>query len=117
MKKKKKIKTNILKINKNESLLANQHELKLAIRILRDDQEQFSINKKKLQISKIQINNCIKEHHDESLTSHSKVIKILQFLRQNCQFANMRQHVEAYVKKCFSCQKNKHVTHKKYEKI
>ena len=50
MKEEEKFKTNILKINKNESLLANQHELESAIRILRNDQEHFSVNKEKLQI-------------------------------------------------------------------
>ena len=29
----------------------------------------------------------------------------------------MRQRVETYIKKCLNCQKNKHVTHVKYEHI
>ena len=29
----------------------------------------------------------------------------------------MKQKVEIYVKKCNSCQKNKHATHAKYEEI
>ena len=29
----------------------------------------------------------------------------------------MRQRVKTYIKKCFNCQKNKHVTHVKYEHI
>ena len=29
----------------------------------------------------------------------------------------MRQRVETYIKKCLSCQQNKHVTHAKYEEI
>ena len=29
----------------------------------------------------------------------------------------MKQRVEIYIKKCFSCQQNKHVTHAKYGEI
>ena len=29
----------------------------------------------------------------------------------------MKQHVETYVRKCFSCQKNKHITYVKYGEI
>ena len=29
----------------------------------------------------------------------------------------MKQHVETYIKKCFNCQKNKHVIHVKYDEI
>ena len=29
----------------------------------------------------------------------------------------MRQRIETYIKKCLSCQQNKHATHAKYEKI
>jgi hypothetical protein len=81
---------NILKVNKNESLSTNKHELKIILQILRDDQKQFFIEKEKLQISKIQINECIKKHHDESLKKHSNVNKTLQFLRQHCSFFRMR---------------------------
>ena len=59
----------------------------------------------------------IKKHHDESLQSHLDVVKTIQLLRQNCQFPNMRQRVETYIKKCLNCQRNKHVTHAKYEHI
>ena len=45
------------------------------------------------------------------------VIKTIQFLRQNCQFSNMKQRVETYIKKCLNYQRNKHVIHVKYEKI
>jgi len=74
----------ILKINKDESLLANKHELNATLRILRDNTEEFLIKKEKLQISIDKIDECIKEHHNESLQEHSKVTKILQLLRQHC---------------------------------
>ena len=84
---------------------------------MRDDQEQFSIVHEKLQISKDKIDEYIKKHHDESLQRHFNVTKIIQLLRQNCQFSNMRQRVETYIKKYFNCQQNKHVTHAKYGEI
>ena len=36
-------------------------------------------------------------------------------MRQNCQFSNMKQRIETYIKKCLNCQQNKHVTHVKYD--
>ena len=108
---------NILKVNNDEILFANRHEINMTLKIMRDDQEQFSIVHEKLQISKDKIDEYIREHHDKSLQNHSSVIKTIQFLRQNCQFSNMRQRVETYIKKCLNCQQNKHVTHAKYEEI
>ena len=108
---------NILKINNDETLFANQHEINATLKIMRDDQEQFLIVHEKLQISKDKIDEYIKKHHDESLQGHLDVVKTIQLLRQNCQFPNMRQRVETYIKKCLNCQKNKHVIHAKYEHI
>ncbi len=93
---------NILKVNKNESLLTNKHELNATLRILRDDTKEFPIEKGKLQISIDKIDECIKEHHDEPLQGHPGVTKTLQLLRQHCQFPQMRQAVEAYIKRCLS---------------
>ena len=95
---------NILKVNNDEILFANRYEINMTFKIMRDDQEQFSIVHEKLQISKDKIDEYIREHHDESLQSHSSVIKIIQLLRQNCQFSNMRRKVETYIEKCFNCQ-------------
>ena len=108
---------NILKVNNDETLFVNRHEINMTFKIMRDDQEQFSIIHEKLQISKNKIDEYIKEHHDESLQNHFDVTKTMQLLRQNCQFSNMRQRVETYIKKCLNCQKNKHAIHVKYEKI
>ena len=117
MKTKKIFNHNILKINNDETLFANKHEVNTTFKIMRNDQNQFSIIHEKLQISKNKIDEYIKKHHDESLQKHFDVIKTLQFLRQNCQFSNMRQRVETYIKKCLNCQQNKHATHAKYEEI
>ena len=108
---------NILKVNDDETLFANHHEVNVTLKIMRNDKEQFSIVQGKLQISKDKIDEYIKEHHDESLQSHFGVTKTIQLLRQNCQFPNMKQRVETYIKKCLNCQRNKHVTHVKYEEI
>ena len=107
----------ILKINKNESLSINKHELSAILRILKDDKKQYFIEKKRFHISNDKIDEIIKNHHDESLQNHSNVFKTLQLLRQTCQFLNMRQHVETYIKKCFNCQKNKYSIHIKYDEI
>ena len=96
--------SSILKVNKDGSLSANQYKLNATLRILRDDQEQFPVEKGKLQVPDDKIDECIKEHHDGPLQGHPGVAKTIQLLRQHCQFPNMRQRVEVYIKKCLSCQ-------------
>ena len=68
---------NILKINNDETLFANQHEVNATLKIMRNDQEQFSIVYEKLQISKDKIDEYIKKHHDESLQEHLNVVKTI----------------------------------------
>jgi len=77
MKTKESFNHNILRVNNDESLLANKHELNATLRILRDDTEEFPIKKGKLQIPIDKIDECIKEHHDESLQGHLGVTKTL----------------------------------------
>jgi len=77
IKTKKSFNHSILKVNNNESLSINKHELNAILRILRDKLEKFLIKKEKLQILISKIDECIKEHHDESLQEHSRVIKTL----------------------------------------
>jgi hypothetical protein len=67
----------ILKVNNDESLSINRHELNATLRILRDKLEEFLIKKGKLQIPINKIDECIKEHHDESLQGHLGVTKTL----------------------------------------
>jgi hypothetical protein len=77
IKTKKSFNHNILKVNDDESLSINKHELNAILQILRDESEKFLIKKKKLQILINKIDKCIKEHHDESLQEHLGIIKTL----------------------------------------
>jgi hypothetical protein len=77
METKKSFNHSILKVNNDESLSTNKHELNAILRILRDESKKFSIEKGKLQISINKIDECIKEHHDESLQRHLGVTKTL----------------------------------------
>ena len=95
---------NILKINNDEILFANRNEVNMTLQIMRNDQKQFSIIHEKSQISKEKIDEYIKKHHDESLQNYFDITRTMQLLRQNCQFSNIRQRVEIYIKKCFNCQ-------------
>ena len=72
---------NILKVNNDEILFANRYEVNMTLKIMRNDQKQFSIIHEKLQISKNKIDEYIKKHHDELLQSHLDVVKTIQFLR------------------------------------
>jgi len=77
IKTKKSFNHNILKVNNDESLSINRHELNVILRILRNESEEFFIKKEKLQISISKINEYIKEHHDKSLQEHLEMIKTL----------------------------------------
>ena len=70
----------ILKINKNRLLLANKYKLNTILQILRDNTEEFLIEKEKLQISINKIDKYIKEHYNKLLQKYLEVIKTLQFL-------------------------------------
>jgi len=77
IKTKKSFNHNILKVNKDESLLVNKHELNATLQILRDNTKEFLIKKEKLQIFINKIDEYIREHHDESLQKHLRVTKTL----------------------------------------
>jgi len=77
MKTKKSFNHSILKVNDDESLSINKHELNAILRILRDESEEFPIKKRNLQILINKIDECIKEHHDKSLLKHLRVTKTL----------------------------------------
>jgi len=67
----------ILKVNNDESLLINKHKINAILRILRDESKEFLIKKRKLQILVNKVDECIKEHYDESLQEHLGMIKTL----------------------------------------
>ena len=106
-----------MKINKNEFISANAQKLNATLRIFKNNQKQFSIMKKRFNVSNDKIDETIKKYHDKSLQNHFDIFKTMQFLQRHCRFQNMRQKIKTYIKKCFNCQKNKHNIHKKYEKI
>jgi len=107
----------ILKINKNKLLSANKYKLNIILQILRDNTEEFLIEKEKFQISIDKINKYIKKYYNRLLQEHSEVTKIFQLLYQYCQFLQIKQAVEIYIKQYFSCQQNKHNMHASYNKI
>ena len=67
MRNKKIFNQNVLKINDDELLSSNKRKFNIILRILRDDQEQYSMIKEKLHIFEKDIDKCIKKYHDESL--------------------------------------------------
>ncbi len=68
---------NILKINKNKLLLVNKYKLNTILQILRDNKEEFLIEKEKLQIFINKISKYIREYYNKLLQKHLRVIKIL----------------------------------------
>ncbi len=70
----------IFKINKNKLLSANKYKLNTILQILRDNTEEFLIEKKKNQIFIDKIDKYIKKYYNKLLQEYSEITKILQFL-------------------------------------
>ncbi len=94
---------NILKINKNKLLSANKYKLNTILQILRDNIKEFLIEKEKFQISINKIDKYIKKYYNKLLQKYSKITKIFQLLYQYCQFLQIKQTVEIYIKKYLNC--------------
>ena len=77
MRNKKVFNHNVFKINDDELLSLNRRKFNAMLRIFRDDQKQYSIMKEKLQISKKDIDECIKKYHNKFLQKHFEVTKIM----------------------------------------
>ncbi len=108
---------NIFKINKNRLLLTNKYKLNTILQILQDNIEKFLIEKEKLQISIDKIDKYIKKYYNKLLQKYLEITKTLQFLYQYCQFLQIKQAVEIYIKQYFSYQQNKYNMHASYSKI
>jgi len=65
----------ILKINKNKLLLTNKYKLNTILQILRDNIEEFLIEKKKLQIFIDKIDKYIKEYYNKLLQKYLRITK------------------------------------------
>ncbi len=107
----------IFKINQNRLLLANKYKLNTTLQILRNNTEEFSIEKEKFQIFIDKIDKYIKKYYNRLLQEYSEITKTLQFLYQYCQFLQIKQAVEIYIKQYFSCQQNKYSIYASYSKI
>ena len=66
---------NILKINKNRLLSTNKYKLNTILQILRDNIEEFLIEKEKLQIFINKIDKYIKEYYNKLLQKYLKITK------------------------------------------
>ena len=59
----------------------------------------------------------IKWHHNDALTEHFEINKMIKLISQNYYFLLIRQKVEKYIQQCKQCQKSKLKRHKLYEKL
>lgn len=62
----------------------------------------------KVMKNKDEINQLIKENHDTPSGGHVGINKLLQKLRRNYYWSNMKDSITKYVKNCISCRQNKH---------
>lgn len=55
-----------------------------------------------------EINNLIKENHNTLLGGHMGINKLIQKIRRNYYWPNMKKSITNYVKNCTQCKQNKH---------
>ena len=49
----------------------------------------------------------IEQHHDDTLTEHFEIDKIIKLIFRNYYFSQIKQKVKKYIQQCKQCQKNK----------
>ena len=59
----------------------------------------------------------IEWHHNDALTEHFEIDKIMKLIFRNYYFLQMRQKVKKHIQQCEQCQKNKLKQYKSYEKL
>ena len=100
----------ILRIASDGSLEGNTQEIGLTTMILEDEDEEFPVSHKKLNIPHEQIWDCIRQHHDPPKFGHPGITNTVKAIQRSCHFKDMKRHVTEFIKQCESCQKNKHST-------
>ena len=59
----------------------------------------------------------IEQHHNDTLTEHFEINKIMKLIFRNYYFSQMRQKVKKHIQQCEQYQKSKSKQHKLYEKL
>ena len=59
----------------------------------------------------------IEQHHDNALTEHFEINKIIKLIFRNYYFLQMKQKMKKHIWQCKQCQKNKSKWYKSYEKL
>ena len=103
----------VLKVNQDGSLSPNFEELGLTTRLLEDEEEEFPISTNKIHIPQERIRECIREHHNLPEFGHLGILNTMNTIKWNCYFNNIKKHIQEYIMKCISCQRNKHSMKKK----
>lgn len=56
----------------------------------------------------------IQQHHNDPVHGHQGIARTMELIQRNYQFPNMKSKVENFIRRCTSCQRNKHATHAPY---
>ena len=103
----------MLKINQNESFSFNFKELKLTTKFLKNKKKEFLINTNKIHIPQKKIKKCIQKYHNLLEFRHLGITNIMDIIKRNCHFNNIKKYIQKYIMQCTQCQRNKHSTQKK----
>ena len=59
----------------------------------------------------------IQQHHNNTLTEHFEINKIIKLIFRNYYFSQIRQKMKKHIQQCEQYQKSKSKQHKLYEKL
>jgi hypothetical protein len=96
----------ILRFNKDRSLGPSQ-QLNLLIKV---QQEQRILT----QVLEELQEEIISSYYNNPLYRHPSIARTIELIKQHYKFPNITDKVTKFIKKCVSCQQNKHSTHAKY---
>ena len=82
--------------------------------VLRDNDEEFLIEHRKLKVPLDKEQDCIRDHHNGPTIGHPRIVRTTEHIRRNFVFPDIKQKVASYIKKCDSYNKNKALRHVKY---
>ena len=82
--------------------------------ILQNDEEQYSLSRKKMRIFYKRIWDCIRRHYDPKKYRYKGIANTIQAIQRNCHFFKIKKHVVSFISKYEQCRKNKYDIYKAY---
>jgi transposase InsO family protein len=99
--------------NKNNRIRGAYQDSDFCRKLQQNEEGLYQMNGKTY-IPDALMTEIIAEHHDAPHNGHPGGARTLELIKRSYDHPNLQDKVRKYIRKCSSCQKNKHNTHAKY---